>query len=156
MKTPPLSSPIEPIICLAHRIEAIADTYVFKPMGISAMSMKILQLLKNHESLTPSDLIQMLHSTKSNISQRLNFLEKEKYITRIYASDEADKRKVAVRLTLVGKRMISTLEKRFRKAHISFEKKFTEREIAQHRAFIKKLTSIIESSENEFEKIFKL
>ncbi len=155
MKTTRTSSPVEPIVCLAHRIEAIADTYVFKPMGVSAISMKILQLLKNHASLTPSDLLGMIHSSKSNMSQRLNFLEKEKYVTRVYGSNAVDKRKVAIELTPAGKRMIAGLEKRFQKAQISFEKKFSQKEILQHRAFIKKLTDIIDSSEHEFEKIFK-
>lgn len=156
MKTTNTSSPIDPIVCLAHRFESIANKYVFKPMGVSAISMKILILLKNHGLLTPSDLIEMTSSTKSNMSQRLNFLEKEKYVTRAYASDEKDKRKIIIQLTPAGRRMISDLEKRVQKAQISFEKKFTKKEIAQHKAFVKKLTDIVDSSESEFEKIFNL
>ena len=72
--------PAESIVCLAHRFESIANKYVFYPMGLSAISMKILKLLKVHGRLTASDLIEMTSSTKSNMSQRLNFLEKEKYI----------------------------------------------------------------------------
>ncbi|MFA7319739.1 MAG: MarR family transcriptional regulator, partial [Parcubacteria group bacterium] len=80
-----LFRPIEPIICLARRMEIIADKYVFKPLGISPISMKILKALKWHASLSPSDLIEITNSTKSNISQRLNLLEKEGSVRRDYA-----------------------------------------------------------------------
>ncbi|EKE18857.1 MAG: hypothetical protein ACD_9C00212G0003 [uncultured bacterium] len=150
------SSHVEPIICLAHRFESIANKYVFGPMGLSGASMKILKLLKLHGSLTSSNLVEMTNATKSNISQRLSFLEKEKYIIKTYASDNQDKRKVIIELTESGKEMISDLEKRFKKAHISFEKKFTKQEIANHKAFFKKLNSILDNGESELEKLFKI
>jgi len=155
MKNATASSPVEPIICLTHRFEAIANKYVFQPMGLSSISMKILKLLKLNESMTASELIEITGATKSNMSQRLSFLEKEKYIIRTYASDKKDKRKITIELTLAGKEMIADLEKRFKKAQISFEKKFTAKEIAQHKAFFKKLNSILDSGESELEKIFK-
>lgn len=105
--------------------------------------------------MTASELIEITGATKSNMSQRLSFLEKEKYIIRTYASDKKDKRKITIELTLAGKEMIADLEKRFKKAQISFEKKFTAKEIAQHKAFFKKLNSILDSGESELEKIFK-
>lgn len=148
-------SPVEPIIHLAHRFESIANKYVFQPMGLSPISMKILKLLKNKKSMTASELVEITNATKSNISQRLNFLEKENYIARTYASDATDKRKITINLTPSGKKRIEDLEKRFKKAQISFEKKFTEKEIAQHREFIQKLNAILDSGENELEKIFK-
>lgn len=155
MKTKDSSSPIEPIVCLAHRFEAIANKYVFQPMGLSSISMKILKLLKHHGPLTASDLISMTSATKSNMSQRLSFLEKERYINKSYASDKKDKRKIIIDLTPTGKEMIANLEKRFEKAQISFKKKFSEKEIAQHRAFFNKLNIILDSGEDELEKIFK-
>lgn len=124
-------------------------------MGLSSTSMKILKLLKNRGPLTASKLIEITGATKSNLSQRLNFLEKENHILRTYASDKKDKRKVLIELTLTGKKMMLGIEKRLQKAQISFEKKFSEKEIAQHKAFIKKLNSILDSEESELEKIFK-
>ncbi|EKE11402.1 MAG: hypothetical protein ACD_15C00084G0003 [uncultured bacterium] len=148
-------SPIQSIICLAHRFEAIANKYVFQPMGFSSVSMKILKALSFNPSLSPSDLIEITSSTKSNISQRLNFLEKEGYIKRNYASNKTDKRKVNIRLTKLGGEKLEDIEKRFKKAHISFAQKLTRKEIEQHDIFFKKLNDILDSGENELEKLFK-
>lgn len=105
--------------------------------------------------MTASALIETTGATKSNLSQRLSFLEKENYIIRTYASDKKDKRKITIKLTPAGKEIIADLEKRFKKAQISFEKKFSKKEIAQHLAFFKKLNTILDSGESELEKIFK-
>ena len=148
-------SPAESIICLAHRFEAIANKYVFQPMGLSAISMKILKLLRIHGPLMVGDLIEMTNSTKSNLSQRLNFLEKENYIIRNYAVSDKDKRKVRIGLTDQGKKIILDLEKRFKKAQISFEEKFTAKELEAHRAFLKKINSVLDTEEKELEKIFR-
>ncbi len=156
MKINDSSSPVEPIVCLAHRFESIVNKYVFQPMNLSAISVKILKLLQENSSMTASALIEMTGATKSNMSQRLSFLEKEGYLTKTYASDSKDKRKISIRLTPAGKEKIADLEKRFKKAKISFEKKFTEKELAQHKAFFKKLSAILDSEESELEKIFKI
>lgn len=148
------SSPFEQIICLSHRFEAIGNKYVFQPMGLSSISMHILQLLKNNGPQTSSDLIKMTNSTKSNMSQRLSFLEKESYVTKTYASND-DKRKIIIKLTPSGGKRLTDLEKRLKKAQISFEKKFSTNELAQHKAFFKKMNTILDNSENELEKIFK-
>ncbi|MFA5993686.1 MAG: winged helix-turn-helix transcriptional regulator [Parcubacteria group bacterium] len=151
-KTP---SPVEPIICLAHRLEAIANKYVFQPMGFSSVSMKILKALQLHSSLSPSDLITITSSTKSNISQRLNFLEKEGYLKRNSASVSSDQRKINIQLTRLGEKKLLEIEKRFNKARISFAQKLTAKEIEQHRLFIQKINTILDSEENELEKLFK-
>ncbi|NTW26970.1 MAG: ArsR family transcriptional regulator [Candidatus Moranbacteria bacterium] len=155
MKKNDTSSPIEPIICITHRLEAIANKYVFQPMGFSHMSMKILKSLATSGPLTSSDLIRITSATKSNMSQRLSFLEKEDYVTRTHAENTGDKRKVIIKLTASGKRRLTDLEKRLQKAQISFEKKFTKNEIAQHKAFFKKLSVILDNGEHELAKIFK-
>ena len=147
--------PAESIVCLAHRFESIANKYVFYPMGLSAISMKILKLLKVHGRLTASDLIEMTSSTKSNMSQRLNFLEKEKYIQRSHAGDGEDKRRVAIELTSKGKKIILDLEKKFSKAQVSFEEKFSVKELAQHKAFLIKINSILDTQEKELENLFR-
>ena len=73
--------------------------------------MKILKLLHIHGTLTASNIIEMLDATKSNISQRLNFLEKESLIKRSYAINKADKRQIMVSLTEQGEKIIIDLEK---------------------------------------------
>lgn len=155
MKKKDILSPAEPIICLAHRLESIANKYVFQPMGFSSVSMKILKALRLHASLSPSNLIEITNSTKSNISQRLNFLEKEGYIKRSCASGEKDKRKVDIRLTVSGEKKLAGIEKRFKKAHICFARKFSQEEISQHKIFMQKINTILDTEESELEKLFK-
>lgn len=149
-------APAESIICLSHRLESIANKYVFQPMGLSSISMKILKVLKIHGPFTASSIIEMLNVTKSNMSQRLNFLEKEGLITRTYASDKKDKRKIIIGLTPQGKKVILDLEKRLEKAHISFEKKFNRQELKHHQDFIDKINKILDDEEDDLEKIFKI
>lgn len=149
------SSPIAPIICLAHRFESIGNKYIFKPMGLSHTSIHILKLLERDKRLTSSDLIKITNASKSNMSQRLSFLEKEGYITRSYAKDSKDKRKIFIQITENGKKKITAIEKRIKQAQISFEKKFTKEELLHHKEFFKKLSSVLDSGENELEKIFK-
>jgi DNA-binding MarR family transcriptional regulator len=150
-----LSRPMEPIFCLAHRMETIVDKYVFKPMGISPISVKILKALSLHFPLSPGDLIEITNSTKSNISQRLNILEKEGSVRRNYASDKNDKRKVQLQLTVFGRKKIAIIEKRFEKAHISFARKFSAKELEQHRLFMQKINTILDKEEDGLEKLFK-
>lgn len=149
-------SSLHSIVCLAHRMEAMANKYIFIPMGLSSTSVKILGMLSHNSSLTPSQILEMSNSTKSNISQRLNFLEKEGLIVRDYASDQKDKRKVKVKLTEKGKDKMKEVRKVMTKAKFSVEKKLTQIEIAQHEAFMKKLNEILNVSESELEKLFKL
>lgn len=148
-------SPIEPIICLARRFEAIGNKYVLKPMGLSSTSMQILRLLNSKGELTASDLIKITGGAKSNISQRLSFLEKERYIVKITPNNSADRRKTLLKITKAGKEKIMELEKRIKKAQISFEKQFTDEELAHHKAFFEKLTNVLNKGEDELNKIFK-
>lgn len=150
-----LFRPIEPIVFLVRRMEIIADKYVFKPLGISPISMKILKALKWHTSLSPSDLIEITNSTKSNISQRLNLLEKEGSVRRDYASDKSDKRKVRLQMTAAGRKKLMMIEKRFEKAHISFSKRFSVEELEQHKLFMQKVNAILDKEEDELKRLFK-
>lgn len=148
-------SPVEPIIRLAHRFESIVDKYVFQPMKLSPIGLKILTLLKENDGeMTVSELIKKTETTKSNMSQRLSFLEKEAYIRRKKAKKNIDKRTVLIVLTPSGKKRLADLGQRLEKAHISFEKKLTKKELAEHRAFFKKLEHILDTGEQELQEIF--
>ncbi|EKD58375.1 MAG: hypothetical protein ACD_56C00141G0005 [uncultured bacterium] len=149
-------SNLHSIVCLAHRVEGMANKYIFLPMGLSSTSVKILGMLSHHAFLTPSQIIEMSSSTKSNISQRLSFLEKEGLIARDYASDRRDKRKVKVTLTSKGKEKMKEIQKVMHKAKLSVEKEFSEKEMTAHKAFIKKLNGVLDNSESKLTKLFKL
>lgn len=153
-KNDPLS-PILPIVHIAHRIEAIAKKYIFQPTGFSPMSMSILRLLRDNGPLIASDLIRMTATTKSNMSQRLSLLEKERSLSRMPTKKIGDKRKMMISLTPSGRKRITDLEKRIEKAQISFEKKFSRKELADHKAFFEKLSLVLDNGECELVKIFK-
>lgn len=145
----------EPIILLSRRLEALADKHVYRPMGLSETSIKMLGLLKNKGLLTPSDFMETIGATKSNISQRLSFLEKRNYVSKVYARDHNDKRKVFVKLTSAGKKKVVGLEARVKLAKTVFENKFSKKEISDYEAFIKKLNTILDDEGGVLGKIFK-
>ncbi len=155
MSTKDTVSPIEPILCIAQRFETIAQKYIFQPIGFSQTSMHILQNLKEQGPMIASDLIEILHTSKSNMSQRIAFLEKKRYIKKTPMQAGKDKRKVLISLTLSGRKKIIELESKIKEAEISFEKKFSAEELKNHKAFFKKIEQILDDGECELMKIFK-
>lgn len=87
----------------ASRLEVIANRHLFGPLKMTISSMKILRLLEKMDQLTPKEIMENIGGTKSNISQRLDLLEKRGYITKDNKKSD-DKRKVYVRLTVTGKK----------------------------------------------------
>lgn len=144
----------EPIIFTASRLEAIANRYIFLPMGTTAAVMKILGLLKMKGPLTPRQIMDLAGGTKSNISQRLDTLEKNGFIVRDESIKQSDKRKVVIRLTAKGEYHIEALKKRMRKAQVCLSKHFSEEEITVHLRFFEKLNNIINEGEKNLKKVF--
>jgi DNA-binding MarR family transcriptional regulator len=144
-----------PIIYTAARLEAVADKYVFNPMGTTAASMKILRLLKDHGPLTPRRIVELGGGTKSNVSQRLRHLEKNGFITRKQDVFPEDRRKVIVKMTKKGDRRVNEIQTRLKKAQICLTKNFSKKEISQHVEFLKKINRLIDREEKNLDKIFK-
>lgn len=138
---------IEPIIFTASRLEAIADKCLFRPIGINLSSVKIMGLLSHRQLMTPTEILELAGGTKSNISQRLTFLEKKGYI-KTQKNTSGDKRKISVELTLTGKSKLREMQKHIRKVKLELESKFTKKEIANHYAFFNKLNKLIGSGKN--------
>jgi DNA-binding MarR family transcriptional regulator len=145
-----------PIIYTASRLEAIANRYVFGPMGTTASGMKILGLLLKHGSLTPQRIRELSGGTKSNVSQRLGYLEKKGYIVRDEAVFPNDLRKILVKLTAKGKTQMTEVHKRMKSAQLCLASHFTEKEIEQHCKFIGKVNSIIDKEERNLNSIFNV
>lgn len=144
-----------PIIYTAARLEAIADRYIFGPMGTTASSMKILRLLHNHGPLTSQRIGELGGGTKSNVSQRLDYLESKGYVARDPENFPADKRKVLVKITKEGGQQIAEIQKRMKKAQICLSRHFSEKEIAGHAKFFEKINLIIDKEQKNLDKIFK-
>lgn len=147
MTIDPFLSPAEPLVLTAARLELIANRYFFAPLGMSFATVRIIHLLTKKGTLTPSELLQKIGGTKSNISQRLNLLEKEGFIRRTYASNDLDKRIVKVTLTPQGKVKMKAIEASSRKAKIELTKQFSPKELAEFKQFITKLNKILDQAE---------
>lgn len=145
-----------PIIYTSTRLEAIADRYIFSPMGTTAASMKILRLVKEQGPLTSQRIGELGGGTKSNVSQRLDYLEKKGYILREQDNFPGDKRKVLVKITEKGLKQIEEIQKRMRRAQICLSRHFTEEEIAGHSKFFVKVNQIIDKEQKNLDKIFNL
>lgn len=140
---------IEPIVCTASRLEVIANRYLFGPIGMNISTVKIIGLLCKRKNMTPSEIMQLIGGTKSNVSQRLDSLEKKGYV-KIYKSNLKDKRKISVKLTVLGEKKMKELKKHFDKVRLELESHFSQKEIQQHFAFFNKLNKFVDSEEKYF------
>lgn len=140
---------IEPILFTACRLETIANRYLFGPKKMTVSTVKILRLLEKRGSLNSKDILEKIGGTKSNISQRLAFLEKKGYIkTRRNVS--TDKRKLFVKLTPLGKEKFEELKKHLRKVKLELESNFSKEEIQKHFDFFNKLNKFVDLKEKSF------
>lgn len=133
-------------VLTAIRIEALSERYLFKPAGISSASFKILAFIKSHPECSPTNIMDYLGGTKSNITQRLNFLEKANLISSARFKD-GDKRKIHVSLTPAGLDKIKSVMSSFKKNSIYLEKFFTNKELTSHYSFMKKMNLILNNCE---------
>lgn len=133
-------------VMTAMRLEALTERYLFKPSGLSAASFKILAFIKNRKECSPSEILDYLGGTKSNITQRLNFLERLSLVSAS-KSKEGDKRKVLVCLSKTGEERLAEVMGAFRKNRIHFEKFFTKQEIHNHLSFMLKLNHSLDQAE---------
>jgi len=140
---------VEPIIFTASRMEVIANRYIFGPIGMNIPSVKIMGLLCRKKIMTPKEIMKLIGGTKSNISQRLDSLEKKRYI-KMHKDSIDDKRKVFVELTTLGKNKLKELKNQLRKVKLELESNFTRKEIQQHFAFFKKLNNLVDLNEKRF------
>jgi len=147
----------DPIVCTAARLESIAQRFVFEPMGLTAASAKIIKFLAITPSgqLTPTEIMRQIGGTKSNISQRLNFLEKLGYIQRVMRST-GDRRQTPVQLTAAGKKKYKEVRARLQGPVLMLEQHFTKAEIKTHLAFMKKMNHTLNMHEKELPKIFNV
>lgn len=155
MSTVKYHSLTDPIVFTAARLEAIANRFVFEPLGLTLASARLIRLLVEIGPMAPGDLLRLAGGTKGNISQRLGFLEREGYIRRAAHTNSHDHRKVAVAVTPKGQRQFELIFTRFEKARTCLEQSFTEEEKCHYFAFFEKLNRLLDESEKEFPKIFK-
>lgn len=146
--------PSEDFIFVGEKIESMANKYIFNPMGLSMSSMRILSYLQNKKITTAKELIQLTGKSKSNITQRLNTLEKNGLIIRDKDLESKDKRETFLKITSLGKNKIKEAMKKIEKFHLSKEKFFTKKEIESHIQFMKKLIIFLDKEEAQLKDVF--
>lgn len=129
-------------VMMAVKLESLSERYLFKPAGLSSASFKILIFVRRHPDCSPSQIMDYLGGTKSNITQRLNFLERLGFISS-YKPKEGDKRKVLVCLSESGSKKLKEVLDSFRKNSVYLEKFFTQQELKNHYLFMNKLNSAL-------------
>ncbi|HMN19146.1 MAG TPA: MarR family transcriptional regulator [Candidatus Moranbacteria bacterium] len=148
-------SPLEPLILAAMRIEHLGTKHLFGPLGLTSSSVKMLRLLECRGSASPGDMLAVLGTTKSNMSQRLAFLEKEGLICRNYGKNAKDKRRATVALTTEGKKKLAAVRKRLLKGRTELMKEFSRKELEDFNLFITKLNRILDGADETLPRLLK-
>ncbi len=132
------------IVVTAARLEGVACHRFFKPLGLSHTTFKVLHILSAHSAMTPTEITQKLACGKSNLTQRLNLLEKNGLIRRITPSG-GDGRTVRISLTDAGQLKVTEAVQAIRQHGALLEKRFSETEKKACHDFLKKVNQIIDS-----------
>jgi len=98
------------IIFHLHReIEMLAGTYVAKRYGLSVRQLETLEALfhKQDKSLTPAQLAEEIHLTRSAMTSNLDSLQKKGYLSR--TAHPNDRRRLIISLTQKGLEFCDTI-----------------------------------------------
>lgn len=146
--------PSEDFIFIGEKIESMANKYIFLPMNMSLSAMRILGYINGKKKTTATELIHLTGKSKSNITQRLNVLEKNGLIKRLKSEDSKDKRETFIKITPKGKTRVKEATKKIEKFHLSKENFFTKKEIENHIKFMNKLSCFLDKEEAKLNQIF--
>ncbi len=145
----------ESIILAGVRLRAIANRFVFSAEGISGVKFRILRLLCSEGKKRPSEILKFSGGTKSNVSQRLDSLEKSKLIRRIQPKKGEDRRGIFVEITPKGEALVEKLIGRFKKSETALRSCFSKSEIEAQFAFLEKLNRGLDEHEKEIPTLFE-
>jgi DNA-binding MarR family transcriptional regulator len=131
----------------AARIQSYVNRYFFEPVGLTVSCGMILHLLEHLGPITSSEILKHTGGTKSNISQRLRFLERLNYITREENNSE-DKRLVTIQLTEKGHELYQSLQNTLLASAKKFEAELqiTDEEKAVCQRVISKINNFIDAN----------
>jgi len=133
-----------PIVFTAARMEALANHYIFEPLGLTSATARILILLKCHGAMNSSEILEQISGTKSNISQRIRLLENKKMIKRLN-NNHADRRIIKLEITKNGENMLEKIIVQFKKHSLVLEKHFKAEEIEANYKFFNKINKILDN-----------
>ncbi len=111
----------------ALRVESLVQKYALDPLDISIIAVQILFVIVTRGKCTQTEIQKYVHTSASNISQRIAWLEKEELIKR--RRSRKDRRQIYVSPTPKGKIKLVKAIKASSKVKSHFLKGFSEREI---------------------------
>lgn len=125
------------IMFTALRLEALADHHIFKQFGLTAASFRIMSLIERMGAASPSRIIELLGSSKSNLTQRLTYMAKAGLVKKNKEGD--DGRRVVVTLTKQGHEKYRQALKAAKSYDSHLESLFNDQEIGTYFDFMEKL-----------------
>lgn len=137
------------VAATALRLEILIDRWIFKPLDLTAASFRILAILAKFGQLSPTDIIGYLGGTKSNITQRLNFLSRCGWI-KTKRPQAGDRRKILVALSRTGRNKLAQVKASFAQHNLQVENFFNRAELKNFQKFIIKFNRSLDDCENKF------
>ena len=149
MKYDLLKSSAEKIMYSATRLESFSNKYLLEPYGLSVSSYKILHIIHEFKVMSPSDILHLIGGTKSNVTQRINYLIKKNFVKKMSDnSSHGDKRKTIIKMTEHGLKKYHEIQKSVNSNAIHLDKIFTPTEKKHFDSLFKKLILIIDKYQN--------
>ncbi len=139
------------LILTATRLEANANRYYFEPMGLTTTYCKIICMLASKEGMTPTEILHQTGGTKSNISQRLDVLEKNGLAKRRVPESD-DKRNVRIELTEAGRKKYLEIKEFVQKKSLFLEQEFSADEKFHMHNILDKLNKIMDGHDQRLAK----
>lgn len=134
------------LVYAAMRMERMADNAIFQPLHLTTASFRILMILKEMGPQSPSSIIDVLGGTKSNITQRLNYLVKKELVILSHGT-ECDKRRSSATITDLGISKIRDAYKLLKKEDLQIENYFTIKEMQDFLRLLRKLNTGLDRCE---------
>lgn len=131
------------VLRFMHIIEKVA----LKPYNISMVSARIMLVIVHFNKINQSEISNYVSSSNSNTSQRLDFLEKKGLITRTFAGDTKDKRKVMVSPTIKGEKLFWEVYEKVLDIKNKVLINFSDEELKAHARFNTELVKILDKIE---------
>lgn len=119
------------------RLEAYAERNIFKGFDFTASNFRIMAMIDRLGPAFPSEIVRLLGFSKSNLTQRLSFMEKAGLVQKEKKGD--DGRKIMVSLTKEGKKQYLQALKIAKKKNKELGLLFSDKELNSYFDFMQKL-----------------
>lgn len=131
------------LMMAATRLEANANRYYFEPLGLTTTYCRIICILASQDKSTPTEILRRIGGTKSNVSQRLDVMEKNGWAKRT-DPQAGDKRNIHVELTAAGRKKYEDIKVLMAQRSAHLENILTPEEKRHAHIILDKLNAIMD------------